>query len=82
MSNKSDQSGALRQGALGVPGIVAVSAGGVAPEYSILLTGSVVAGVAGGGTPGAFVVACIGMLAFGMVMASLNEVNKGKQLKV
>lgn len=73
MSNKSDQSGGLRQGALGVPGIVAVSAGGVAPEYSILLTGSVVAGVAGGGTPGAFVVACVGMLAFGAVMASLSR---------
>ncbi|GAB4005411.1 APC family permease [Nocardioides ultimimeridianus] len=63
----------LKAGALGVPGLVAIAAGGVAPEYSILLTGSVVAGIAGGATPAAFVIAAVGMFAFGLVMAGLSR---------
>lgn len=63
----------LRAGALGVPGLVAIATGGVAPEYSILLTGSVVAGIAGGATPAAFLIAGIGMFAFGLVMAGLSR---------
>ncbi|WP_188835737.1 APC family permease [Flexivirga endophytica] len=63
----------LKSGALGVPGLVAIAAGGIAPEYSILLTGSVVAGIAGGATPAAFVIAAIGMFAFGIVMAGLSR---------
>lgn len=69
----TEQQGSLRSGALGVPGLVAVATGGVAPEYSILVVGSVVGGVAGGATPAAFLIACIGMFAFGLVMASLSR---------
>ncbi|WP_186526362.1 APC family permease [Leekyejoonella antrihumi] len=67
------QSGGLRAGAMGLPGLIAVAVGGVAPEYSILLVGSVVGGIAGGATPAAFLIASIGMLAFGVVMASLSR---------
>ncbi len=72
-SEKPPGEGDLQRGALGVLGLVSVAVGGVAPEYSVLLTGSVVAGIAGGATPAAFVVAGIGMLAFGIVMASLSR---------
>ncbi|MHA3700690.1 APC family permease [Jatrophihabitans sp. YIM 134969] len=63
----------LRTGALGIVGLTAVAAGGVAPEYSILVVGSVVAGIAGGATPAAFLIAGIGLLGFGVVMASLSR---------
>lgn len=70
---ETEQQGLLRSGALGVLGLVAVATGGVAPEYSILVVGSVVGGVAGGATPAAFLIAGIGMFAFGLVMASLSK---------
>lgn len=63
----------LRPGALGLLGLIAVAVGGVAPEYSILLVGSVVGGIAGGATPAAFLIASVGMLSFGVVMASLSK---------
>lgn len=69
----SAQTPGLRTGALGLAGLIAVAVGGVAPEYSILLVGSVVAGVAGGATPAAFLIASVGMLSFGVVMASLSR---------
>ncbi|MFE3170021.1 APC family permease [Amycolatopsis sp. NPDC059090] len=65
--------GGLKKGALGIAGLVAVATGGVSPEYSALLTGSIVAGIAGGATPAAFVLAGVGMFAFGLVMASLSR---------
>ena len=71
--NQAAQSEGLRPGALGLAGLIAVAVGGVAPEYSILLVGSVVAGAAGGATPAAFLIAAVGMLAFGVVMASLSR---------
>ncbi|MHA3700675.1 hypothetical protein ACXR2U_00695 [Jatrophihabitans sp. YIM 134969] len=67
------QRGTLRNGASGVVGLTAAAAGGVSPEYSVIVVGSVVAAIAGGATPAAFPISGIGIVAFGIVMASLSR---------